>query len=99
MNKIIKVLSNHKKHTQLHKELESAEKKITVGGIYSHYKHPENTYKVLHLGFLEADDSVCVIYEATHDQGLIFVRPLESWLEKVDWNSRKVSRFSLISKK
>lgn len=99
MHRIIKISSEHKKHTQLHKELESAKKKVVIGGIYSHYKHPENTYKVLHLGFLEADDSICVIYEATYDRELIFVRPLESWLEKVNWNDGKVSRFSLIRKK
>ena len=96
MHRIIKISSEHKKHTELHKELELAEKKVVIGGIYSHYKHSGNTYKVLRLGFLEADDSVCVIYEATYDQELTFVRPLESWLEAVDWNRKKVSRFKLI---
>ena len=96
MHRIIKISSEHKKHTELHKELELAEKKVVIGGIYSHYKHPENTYKVLRLGFLEADDSICVIYEATYDRELIFVRPLKSWLEVVDWNDKKISRFKLI---
>ena len=99
MNKIIKVSSGYKKHTQLHKELESAKKKVVIGGIYSHYKHPENTYKVLHFGFIEANDSVCVIYEATYDRELIFIRLLESWLEKVNCNGKKGLRFSLVSKK
>ena len=44
MHRIIKISSEHKKHTELHKELELAEKKVVIGGIYSHYKHSGNTY-------------------------------------------------------
>lgn len=98
MNKTIEVSPEHKEYDQLHQELESAKKEVIIGGIYSHYKHPENTYKVLYLGFTEVDDSVCVIYQATYNQELIFVRPLKSWLETLDWNGGKVLRFSLVDR-
>ena len=90
-----KVSGNHKNHNQLHQELEEAEKQVVVGGIYAHYKYPENTYKVINLGFIEATDSVCVIYQATYDQKLVFVRPLDSWLEILDWKGREIARFRL----
>jgi hypothetical protein len=90
------VSDNHKKHNQLHQELEEAERRVVVGGIYSHYKYPENTYKVINLGFIEATDSVCVIYQAVYDQKLVFVRPLDSWLETLSWDGGEVARFKLV---
>ncbi|MFA7614812.1 MAG: DUF1653 domain-containing protein [Candidatus Caldatribacteriota bacterium] len=93
MKPIVKVSSNHKNHQQLHQELEEAKKQVEVGGIYSHYKYPENTYQVINLGFIETTDEVCVIYQATYDKELVFVRPLSSWLETPEWNGKKAPRF------
>lgn len=76
--------------------MEQAKQLVQIGGIYAHYKHPENTYKVLELGFLEATDEVCVIYQATYDLTLIFVRPLSSWLETPTLNGKTVPRFTLV---
>lgn len=45
---------------------------------------------------MEADDSICVIYEAQYRDNIVFVRPLKSWLEKVEWNNKKVDRFTEI---
>ena len=92
----IKVSKDHKNHDQLHEELEEAGKKVVVGGVYSHYKYPENTYKVIHLGCIESSDEICVIYQAIYDPELIFVRPLNSWLETVEWEGKKIARFKLI---
>ncbi len=92
----VKVSENHKNHEQLHQELEEASKKVVVGGVYSHYKYPENTYKVIHLACIESSDEICVIYQATYDSELIFVRPLSSWLEIVEWKDGKIERFKLV---
>ncbi len=94
-----KVSPHHKTHSDLHLMLSKAKEKVTIGGIYSHYKHPENTYKVINLGITEADDQICVIYQATYDDQLVFVRPIDSWLETPEWNGQKVERFKLISPK
>ena len=91
-----RVSVGHKSHDQLHQELEDAKKEVKIGGVYSHYKYPENTYQVIKVGFIEATDGVCVIYQANYDPELVFVRPLESWLGTVDWKGQKVSRFTLI---
>lgn len=72
------VSPHHKNHEQLHRELDEAREQVRVGGVYSHYKHPNNTYLVTSLGIIEASDELCVIYQATYDQGLVFVRPLSS---------------------
>lgn len=95
MNMKINVSSNHKDHDQLHREIEEARKQVVVGGMYSHYKYPENTYEVINLGFIEATDAVCVIYRATYDKELIFVRPLDSWLDILELEGRKIPRFKI----
>jgi hypothetical protein len=93
----VQVSSKHKNHQQLHQELVEARQQVSIGGIYAHYKFPENTYQVTGLGILEATDEVCVLYQATYDPELVFVRPLSSWLETPTWNGQKVERFSLVS--
>ena len=90
------VSPNHKSHEQLHRELSDARKQVCVGGTYSHYKYPENAYLVTGLGFIEASDEVCVIYQATYDTELVFVRPLRNWLEKLDFHGEKVLRFAQV---
>jgi hypothetical protein len=86
----------HKGQDTLCVELEAAAKLVKVGGEYSHYKNPQQTYKVLHLAFTEWDDKVCVIYQAQYGENVIFVRPLDSWLEKVEWQGQLVDRFSAV---
>ncbi len=94
-----KISLNHKNHDQFYQELNDAKQKVIIGGIYSHYKYPENTYRVTALGFTEATDEVCVIYQATYDPDLVFIRPVCSWLETPQWNGQKVPRFKLVSRK
>ncbi len=73
--------------------LTDAAKKVKVGGCYTHYKNPDDVYKVVGLAITEQDDTVCVIYEAQYGEKLVFVRPLDSWLEKVAWHDGLVDRF------
>lgn len=87
----------HKDHKELEVELRSAAKKIAVGGIYVHYKNPQQTYKVLHIAITERDDKICVIYQAQYNESLIFVRPLSSWLGKVERQGKTVDRFSKVT--
>lgn len=48
------------------------------------------------LGFLEATDELCVIYQAQYGEKLTFLRPLTIWLEKVEWEGKTVPRFTKI---
>lgn len=86
----------HKEQLVLLKEIEEAKTKITVGDKYWHHKSREKIYKVIGLGFLEANDELCVIYQAQYGEKLTFLRPLSIWLENVEWEGRVVPRFNKI---
>lgn len=75
-------------------ELAAGSKKVVVGAEYRHYKN--NLYKVITLGLLEENNKVCVIYQAQYGEHLTFIRPLANWLETVNYNGKKVSRFALV---
>lgn len=67
----------------LQQHLAEAKTQVEVGARYAHYKHPEQGYTILALAFMEADESLAVVYEQ-EGSGLTFVRPLTSFLESVD---------------
>jgi hypothetical protein len=85
----------HKPANTLTNALTEAATKVNVGGFYTHYKSPDKTYKVIKLAVTEWDDQICVIYEAQYGDKLTFVRPLNSWLDKVEWQAKLVDRFTL----
>lgn len=86
----------HKEQLELKAELSEAAKVITVGAHYQHYKSAEKIYTVVGLGFLEATNELCVIYQAEYDERLTFIRPLNVWLEHVEWKGKFVPRFKKI---
>lgn len=87
----------HKSQESLIKELEKAATNVKVEGLYYHYKNTKLIYKVLKLAITEANASICVIYEAQYGDKLVFVRPLNSWLDRVEWENKTTDRFTLIS--
>ena len=86
----------HKEQLELAKEIEAAASKITVGANYWHYKGRDKVYAVIGLGFLEANDELCVIYQAQYGEKLTFLRPLTVWLENVEWEGKTVPRFTKV---
>ncbi len=86
----------HKEQLVLAKEIEIAQSKVTVGARYRHYKSADKIYKIIGLGFLEANDELCVIYQAQYDERLTFIRPLTIWLEHVEREDKTVPRFTKI---
>jgi len=87
----------HKPQDELVNKLEQAKEAVAVGGVYQHYKQPDKSYKVLHLAITESDDELCVIYQAQYEERLIFVRPLKSWLDKVNYNGNLINRFTRLA--
>lgn len=87
----------HKSQEILNKELEKAAKKVKVDGLYYHYKNPKLDYRVLKLAITETNDSICVIYEAQYENKLVFVRTLDSWLDRIEWKNKITNRFTLIT--
>jgi hypothetical protein len=80
----------------LAKEVEAAKAKVIIGTEYRHYKGQDKLYKVLGFGFLEANDELCVIYQALYGEGVTFLRPLTNWLEQVEWEGKMVPRFAKV---
>ncbi len=66
----------HKSREVLENELKEARTKIVVGGTYAHYKDPKHFVRVTTLGFQEAIDKLCVVYQDLSNRNLIFVRDL-----------------------
>ncbi len=85
----------HKSAQEIEKALEEAKSKVVLGGVYSHYKNPEHHVRVVEFGIQEATDKVCVIYQDTKNEKLVFVRDLDVWLENP---IKDTLRFRLISK-
>jgi hypothetical protein len=71
-------------------------KLVKVGGMYIHYKNPDHQYKVLQIGLLETSNEPCVIYQALYGAKMIWVRPLRSWLEEVEFEGKRVKRFERV---
>lgn len=86
----------HQEQLELAKEIETAKAKVTIGAQYYHYKGRGKVYEISGLGFIEATNELCVIYQAQYGERLTFLRPLSVWLEKVEWEGRTVPRFTRI---
>ena len=85
----------HPSSEELNKKLQAAARHVQVGSHYHHYKNQKDTYKVIHIGITEWNDEICIIYQAQYGDNFIFVRPLASWLEPVQWHGKTVPRFTL----
>lgn len=86
----------HIEQLELVKQIEEGKSKITIDAEYWHHKSRDKVYKVTGLGFLEANDEICVIYKAQYGENLTFVRPLSIWLESVEWQGKTVPCFNKI---
>ena len=84
---------SHTSPEELEKKLKDACEKVEIGAIYSHYKTPEHTYVVEFVGLLEEKEEVCVGYRALYGNGLLWIRSLENFTEKVDSENGICSRF------
>lgn len=88
---------SHIRHEELNKQIAEASKLVIIGRIYKHYKYPDRQYLIKEICIQEATEKLCVVY---HDSSVkdapSFVRDLDSWLETVEWEGRKVPRFVIV---
>jgi len=66
----------------LEEKLSLGFQKVKTGGIYFHYKNPDHYYVLESLGFIESSETIAVVYRALYDKGIVWIRPLEEFLEK-----------------
>lgn len=86
----------HRTQEELAAALAEAAGAVEVGARYTHYKDPGKECEVVGLGIQEADEDVAVIYQALYGAGVTFIRPLESWMARVDHGGQEVPRFSKV---
>ncbi len=86
----------HISEDELQKRLEDAQKKIKIGDVYAHYKHPDKHYKIETLGFLEATDGVIVGYRWLYGGEFLFFRPIDNFLEDVEVDGEMTPRFKKV---
>lgn len=67
--------------------MKNAEQQVHVGGIYSHYRSPEKSYKVLAIAIQEENEEPCVVYQALYGDNLIWVRNLSVWCSYINPNT------------
>ena len=65
--------------------------KITPG-IYRHFKG--NRYEVLTLAYHSENLEEMVVYKALYGYEKVWVRPLSMWNEEVEYEGKKVKRFT-----
>ena len=65
-----------------------------TGEIYRHYKG--DLYKIVALALHSTDNEYTVVYEALYPNpaAKLFTRPLKVWSEVVEWEGKKVQRFT-----
>ncbi|HEY4501964.1 MAG TPA: DUF1653 domain-containing protein [Candidatus Paceibacterota bacterium] len=66
-----------------------------AGEVYKHYKG--DLYKIVGLA-IDSIDQWAVVYEPQYENPAapLFVRPLREWREVVEWEGKRVDRFSHI---
>ena len=63
-------------------------------GIYRHFKG--NMYEVVGMALHSETVEEMVIYKALYGEGKTWVRPLSMWDEEVEFEGKKVKRFTLV---
>ncbi len=72
---------------------------IRIGGIYKHYSGKR--YKIMAIGHGSEDLRQYVVYQGLYNDPKfgdqpIWIRPLEMFVEVIDYNGKKTQRFELI---
>jgi hypothetical protein len=86
----------HLTQDELSNLIQEAKQKIEVGATYRHYKAPDMTYEVKDIVIQEVDNAPCVIYQAQYGNRISFSRPVNVWLEEVEFEGKTVPRFKKI---
>ena len=66
---------------------------VGVGEIYVHYRSPDRPYQVISVGFYEENEEPCVVYKALYGKELVWIRPITSFLEQVEYQGEQIQRF------
>ncbi len=81
--------------------LDRAASLVEVGATYSHYRNKKKQYIVTGLTVIDATQSIGVAYRKKTGskvlQKVTWIRPLESWIEKISVNKEIIPRFQKLN--
>ena len=77
--------------------LEKLRTQIPIGSCYYHYKNPNQFYTIIGSGIIEATGEPAIVYQAEYGDKTTWIRPAKIFLEEIEWEGKKVPRFTRIS--
>ncbi len=86
----------HKESKELLSDLDKLRQLAKVGDRFFHYKHPDQFYHILAIGFIEDTETPCVVYEAEYGDKFTWVRTQDEFFAKVDSDGTQVDRFTKV---
>jgi len=91
------ILKTNKDDGQLKEELKQLNSKITEDEKWYHYKHHDQHYKIVGIGFIERTGELCVVYRAEYGDKITWVGTEEEFFAKVTLgDGTKVDRFAKV---
>lgn len=85
----------HKDSKQLLFELNKLKERIDVGDRIYHYKHPDNRYLIVAVGFIESTEEPCIAYKAEYGDKITWVRTETEFFSKAKLeDGTEVDRFT-----
>ena len=63
-------------------------------GLYKHFKG--NMYEVIDVAYHSETLEEMVVYKALYGEGKTWVRPISMWDEEVEFEGKKVKRFTFV---
>jgi len=91
------VLKTNKDKNQLLEDLNNLRLRIEEGDKCCHYKHPDQFYQIVGVGFIEGNGQLCVIYQAEYGDKITWVRTESEFFAKVtSENGSEVDRFTKV---
>ncbi len=78
--------------------LAHARELVPTGSHWVHYKKPDDPYEIVAVGFLESTEEAAVVYRNL-GSGLIWIRPLENFLSRVEYNGVSGARFRRVDER
>lgn len=87
-----------KNSQQLLSELDNLKKRINVGDKFYHFKHPDQFYSVIAIGFIESSEQLCIAYQAEYGDKITWVRTETEFFSKAKLeDGTEVDRFTKLS--
>ena len=80
---------------ELEKRIKDAHKLVEIGARYRHSK-TGGEYILHSIGLIEATLTPAIVYKATYNERLYFIRPINDFLGETEIDGKKMPRFKKI---